>query len=64
MAERVGNDSPFGWFTIQIGDEIHEVPDIDIRPHEMDDECWCKPDVLDGETGPIIIHRVFPTLLN
>lgn len=36
---------------------LHIVPMGDIREHELDEDCWCEPDVGEDEDGDaMVIH--------
>lgn len=36
-------DVPYGWMVIELEDEVHVVPTYDLKPHYVDEDCWCEP---------------------
>lgn len=38
-------------------DDIHIVPENDLREHEIDKRCWCKPTVDDTGDSMVVVHN-------
>ncbi len=44
-----------GWQAVEFGGVIHVLPVSDLRPHTLDDRCWCGPD---NDEGVIVHHSM------
>lgn len=42
-----------GWQVIERDGVNHVVPAVDIKPHSIDEACWCKPTDDEG----VIVHH-------
>lgn len=54
-------DQDSGWATIPVTlhgklDFVHVLPCGDLRPHQLDPICWCRP-VADDEDPTMLIHN-------
>lgn len=48
---------PPGWMLIELGDDVHTLPEGGDEYHRPTAQCWCSPDVLTRPTHLIVCHR-------
>lgn len=51
------------WLVQETEDSVHVMPLGDVRPHEADAECWCKP-TPHPEVWTCIVHHAEDKSLN
>jgi hypothetical protein len=45
-----------GWATFKDPSSCHVVPHNDLKPHVLDENCWCRPLIDDDGLFDIVVH--------